>query len=36
MPPKHLLELVNEYNNVSALEINTQETLAFLYTNNEK
>src|SRR5574342_1226497 len=31
-----LLELINEYSKVSAYKINTQKSLAFLYTNNEK
>ena len=33
---RKLLELINEYSNVSGCKINTQESLAFLYTNNEK
>ena len=31
-----LLELINEYSKVAGYEINTQKSLAFLYTNNEK
>ena len=31
-----LLELVNEYSKVAGYKINTQKSLAFLYTNNEK
>ena len=31
-----LLHLINEYSNVAGYEINTQKSLAFLYTNNEK
>ena len=31
-----LLELINEYNKVAGYKINTQKSLAFLYTNNEK
>ena len=31
-----LLELINEYSKVSAYKINTQKSLAFLYTNNDK
>ena len=31
-----LLELINEYSKVSGYKINTQKSLAFLYTNNEK
>ena len=38
--PKHstrkLLELINEYSKVAGYKINIQESLAFLYTNNEK
>ena len=33
---RKLLELINEYNKVSGNKINTQKSLAFLYTNNEK
>ena len=32
---RKLLELINEYSNV-AYKTNTQKSLAFLYTNNEK
>ena len=32
---KKLLELINEYSKVSEYKINTQNSLAFLYTNNE-
>ena len=31
-----LLELISELNKVSEYKINTQKSLAFLYTNNEK
>ena len=31
-----LLELVSEYSNVAGFKINTQKSLAFLHTNNEK
>ena len=31
-----LLELINEYIKVPGYKINTQKSLAFLYTNNEK
>ena len=31
-----LLELINEYSKVVEYKINTQKSLAFLYTNNEK
>ena len=38
--PKHstrkLIELINEYRKVSGYKVNTQRSLAFLYTNNEK
>ena len=30
------LALINEYSNVAGYKINTQKSLAFLYTNNEK
>ena len=33
---RKLLELINEYSKVTGYKINTQKTLAFLYTNNEK
>ena len=37
--PKHstrkLLELINEYSKVAGYKINTQKSLAFLYSNNE-
>ena len=33
---RKLLQLINEYNNVTGYKINTQESLALLYTNNEK
>ena len=33
---RKLLELVNEYSKVAIYRINTQKSLAFLYTNNEK
>ena len=31
-----LLELISEFSKVSGYKINTQKSLAFLYTNNEK
>ena len=31
-----LLELINEYSKVAGYKINTQKSLAFLHTNNEK
>ena len=33
---RKLLELINEYSNVARYKINTEKSLAFLYTNNEK
>ena len=33
---RKLLELVNENSKVAGYKINTQKSLAFLYTNNEK
>ena len=30
------LELINEYSKVAGYKMNTQKSLAFLYTNNEK
>ena len=33
---RKLLQLINEYSNVVGYNINTQKSLAFLYTNNEK
>ena len=33
---RKLVELINEYSKVSGYKINTQKSLAFLYTNNEK
>ena len=33
---RKLLELINEYSNIAGYKINTQKSLAFLYTNNEK
>ena len=33
---RNLLELINEYSKVAGYKINTQKSLAFLYTNNEK
>ena len=35
-PTRKLLELVIEYSKVAGYKINTQKSLAFLYTNNEK
>ena len=33
---RKLLELINEYGKFAGYKINTQKSLAFLYTNNEK
>ena len=33
---RKLLELINEYSKVEGYKINTQKSLALLYTNNEK
>ena len=33
---RKLVELINEYSKVARYKINTQKSLAFLYTNNEK
>ena len=33
---RKLLELISEFNKVAEYKINTQKSLAFLYTNNEK
>ena len=33
---RKLLELINEYSKVAGYKMNTQKSLAFLYTNNEK
>ena len=33
---KKLLELISEFSSVAEYKINTQKSLAFLYTNNEK
>ena len=33
---KKLLQLINEYSKVAGYKINTQKSLAFLYTTNEK
>ena len=33
---RKLLELINKYSKVAGYKINTQKSLAFLYTNNEK
>ena len=33
---RKLLELINEYSKATGYKINTQKSLVFLYTNNEK
>ena len=33
---RNLLELINEYSKVAGYKVNTQKSLAFLYTINEK
>ena len=33
---RKFLELINEYSKVAGYKINTEKSLAFLYTNNEK
>ena len=33
---RKLLELISEFSKVATYKINTQKSLAFLYTNNEK
>ena len=33
---RKLLELINEFSKIAGYKINTQKSLAFLYTNNEK
>ena len=33
---RKLLELISEFRKVTGYKINTQKSLAFLYTNNEK
>ena len=33
---RKLLELINEYSKVAGYKINTQNSLAYLYPNNEK
>ena len=35
-PTRKLLELINEYSKVAGYKINTQKSLAFLYSSNEK
>ena len=33
---RKFIELINEYSKVAGYKINTQKSLAFIYTNNEK
>ena len=33
---RKLLDLINEYSKVAGYKINTEKSVAFLYTNNEK
>ena len=33
---RKLLEVINEFNKVTGYKINTQKSLAFQYTNNDK
>ena len=33
---RKLLELIDEYSKITGYKVNTQKSLAFLYTNNEK
>ena len=33
---RKLLEIINEFSKVAGYKINTQKSLTFLYTNNEK
>ena len=33
---RKLLELINEFGKVAVYKMNTQKSLAFLYTNNER
>ena len=35
-PTRKLLELINEYSKVAGYKINTQKSLSFIHTNNEK
>ena len=35
-PTRKLLELINQYSKVAGYKINTEKSLVFLYTNNEK
>ena len=33
---RKLLELINEFSKITGYKVNTQKSLAFLYTNNER
>ena len=33
---RKVIELINKYSKVAGYKVNTQKSLAFLYTNNEK
>ena len=33
---RNLIELISEFNKVAGYKINTQKSIAFLYTNNTK
>ena len=35
IPPKKLLELIDEFNKVKGYKINIQKSIVFLYTNKE-
>ena len=35
-PTRKLLELINEFGKVAGYKINTQKSIAFLYTNNKR
>jgi len=36
MLPENYLELINEFSKFAEYKINTQKSVAFLYTNNER
>ena len=35
MPPKKLLELINDFSKIAGYKINTQKSVVFLYINNK-